>query len=143
MQKVYTVPLKNYFLKKPREKRAKGAINGLKKFLIKNTRREEILISKKLNEKIWENGIRNPPRKIKINVEFGEEKVYAKLFDETETFLESTSESKESKNKDKKDIESKKEDSTSKKDEDKEDKKEKKSKKSSKKKSKSDDKKKS
>ena len=68
VERIYNVPLRKAFQKAPRYKRAKRAINTLKRFLKKHMKSEDIKLGKHLNFKIWEHGIKNPPPHVKINV---------------------------------------------------------------------------
>ena len=74
-ERLYTVPLgrtRDY----PMYKRSKKAITLLKAFLMRHMKPEvmEFLrIDPELNDHIWQRGIRNPPRKVKIKVTKNEE----------------------------------------------------------------------
>ena len=64
------VPLRNAW-NITRYKRAPRAIQIIKDQVIRHlkvTPEEEIYIDPEVNEKIWERGIENPPRKIKLTV---------------------------------------------------------------------------
>ncbi len=69
-ERFYVVPLaKNGYMKAPRWKRAKKAMTVLRAFLTKHMKPEgPVYISQEVNERIWENGIRHPPRKIRVRV---------------------------------------------------------------------------
>jgi len=80
IERAYNVPLRREFLRAPRYKRAKTAINALKRFLQKHMKSEDVYIGKRLNEKIWERGIKNPPHHVNITVVKEDDgKVYAEL----------------------------------------------------------------
>ncbi|MBW3023185.1 60S ribosomal protein L31 [Candidatus Woesearchaeota archaeon] len=80
IERTYNVPLRREFLKVPRYKRAKTAINALKTFLIRHMKSEEVYIGKRLHEKIWERGIKNPPHHVKVDVVKEDDgKVFAEL----------------------------------------------------------------
>jgi len=80
IERTYNVPLRREFLKSPKYKRAKTAINALKRFLSRHMKSEQIFIGRKLNEKIWERGIKNPPHHVHITVVKEDDgKVYAEL----------------------------------------------------------------
>ena len=70
IERVYNVPLRREWLKQPKYKRAKKASTALKEFVARTMRvdLEDVKIGKHANEKIWENGIKNPPHHIKVNV---------------------------------------------------------------------------
>jgi large subunit ribosomal protein L31e len=81
IERIYNVPLRREWLKVPKYKRAKKAIFALKRFLSRHMKSENILIGKRLNEFIWQNGIKVPPHHVKINViKEDDGKVYAELF---------------------------------------------------------------
>jgi len=70
-------------LKFPRKKRADKLVNYLRKFVRRKMRLPDdvrIRIHPELNEQIWERGAENPPRKIKIRVEYDEEEKVATVF---------------------------------------------------------------
>lgn len=52
----------------PRTKRANRAIKEIREYVMRHMKVEEknVWMDKSLNEKIWENGIRNPPSKIAV-----------------------------------------------------------------------------
>ena len=66
-ERYYVVPLARKFQKVPRWKRSKKAMIVLREFLTRHMKPEgDVFISQELNERVWENGIKNPPRKIRI-----------------------------------------------------------------------------
>jgi len=81
-ERVYTIPLRKEWLKSPRAKRGKKAINTIKVFLSRHMHSDNIKISKKLNESVWKRGIKKPPAKIKVMVKESEGVVTASLPDE-------------------------------------------------------------
>jgi len=66
---IFTVPLWKAY-KTGRYRRAKKAIAVLKEEVLKRVKEDEekIVIDPKLNQKIWERGIRNPPRRLSIKL---------------------------------------------------------------------------
>ena len=68
IKRTYNIPLRSWFSKKPKYTRAKVAIRAVKDFLKKHMKSENINLGPKLNEKIWKNGIKNPPHHIKVEV---------------------------------------------------------------------------
>jgi large subunit ribosomal protein L31e len=76
-QKEYNIPLRKEFLKVPKYKRAKKAVTALKQFLQRHLKKEEVKIGSKLNEQIWEKGIKNPPHHVKVTAYVEEETIYA------------------------------------------------------------------
>ncbi|MBW2965160.1 50S ribosomal protein L31e [Candidatus Woesearchaeota archaeon] len=66
LERTYTIPLRKEWLKTPRYKRAKKAITAVREFVTKHMKSETVLIGPKLNLKVWEHGIKNPPCRIKV-----------------------------------------------------------------------------
>lgn len=66
-EKTYVIPLRNAY-KAPRTKRAKRAVNIVRNFLAKHLKTDEVILSENLNQRLWENGLQKPPRKVKVNV---------------------------------------------------------------------------
>lgn len=73
-ERIYTIPLKKVMIS-PRQRRAKRTINIIKEFAMKHMKSSEIKLSPELNEKIWERGIRSPPRRITVKMVKDEEGV--------------------------------------------------------------------
>lgn len=66
LERTYNIPLRKEFLKVPRYKRSKKAIAGLRKFLSRHMKSDNIKLGKHLNELIWQHGIRNPPHHVQV-----------------------------------------------------------------------------
>ena len=68
--RVYTVPLKKAWRRK-KSRRAEAAVRFLRKFIARHmkTEEEKVKIDTKVNEKIWERSMRNPPRRIRVKVD--------------------------------------------------------------------------
>jgi large subunit ribosomal protein L31e len=64
-ERMYTVPLSRTRYA-PYNKRSSRAIRLIRAFFIRHMKAERVIFTKDLNEAIWANGIRNPPRKIKV-----------------------------------------------------------------------------
>ena len=80
IERIYNVPLRQEYQKVPKYKRAKKAVSALRDFLKKHMKSDDVRIGIYLNEKIWENGIKNPPHHIRIQAVKDEEGiVYAEL----------------------------------------------------------------
>ncbi|MBW2968129.1 60S ribosomal protein L31 [Candidatus Woesearchaeota archaeon] len=62
----YTIPLRKEWQKTPPYKRAKKAVAAVRKFVQKHMKYESVLIGPKLNLKLWEHGIKNPPHHVKV-----------------------------------------------------------------------------
>ncbi|MBU0536538.1 MAG: 60S ribosomal protein L31 [Nanoarchaeota archaeon] len=68
IERTYIVPLRRELLKVPIYKRAKKAVAGLKAFLKRHMKSDDIRIGEQLNKELWKNGMKNPPQKVKITV---------------------------------------------------------------------------
>src|SRR3989338_7274824 len=68
IERIYNIPLRREWLKAPKYKRAKKAVNAVKKFLAKHMKDENVKLGKYLNLKLWEHGIKNPPHHIHVKV---------------------------------------------------------------------------
>ncbi len=67
IERVITVPLKATKMA-PRSRRAKRAVKEVREFIARHMKAEEdkVWIDTKLNEKLWERGIQNPPSRISV-----------------------------------------------------------------------------
>ena len=66
-ERIYTINLGKVLLS-PNNRRAKRAINMIKDFVMKHLHTEQIKIDTDLNLHIWKNGMKHPPRKIKVKI---------------------------------------------------------------------------
>jgi large subunit ribosomal protein L31e len=85
MERVYTIPLRREYLKVPRWKRAKKAMKAIREFTMRHMKVEDpdnVKISNKVNEVIWEGGGKRVPPKITVKMIKEEEVVYVLLPDE-------------------------------------------------------------
>jgi large subunit ribosomal protein L31e len=67
IERIITVPLKAT-KNAPRSRRAKRAVKEVREFIARHMKAEEdkIWIDTKVNEKLWERGIQNPPSRISV-----------------------------------------------------------------------------
>ena len=65
-ERIYTVPLAKGYMKAKNWKRTKKAVKVLREFVERHMKPEVLYISQEVNERIWEDGIKKPPRKIRI-----------------------------------------------------------------------------
>ncbi|MBT3408201.1 hypothetical protein HN415_05985 [Candidatus Woesearchaeota archaeon] len=80
IKRSYNIPLRREFLKVPKYRRANKSISAIKKFLIKHMKCPNISIGEKLNSKIWQHGIKNPPHHVLVDVlKTVDDKVYCEL----------------------------------------------------------------
>lgn len=68
IKRTYTVPLRRGFANTPRYRRANKAVTILKDFLKKHMKSDTLKLGPKLNELLWQHGMRNPPGKVKVDV---------------------------------------------------------------------------
>lgn len=66
LERIYTIPLRKQVQKSPGYKRAKKAMNTVKRFLAKHMKSDDIKIGQLINRELWKRGIKNPPCRIKI-----------------------------------------------------------------------------
>lgn len=71
LEREYIIPLRKRWQIVPRYKRTNKAVKTIKEFLVRHMKirdkdLDKIKIDKRLNELIWNRGIRNPPSKIKV-----------------------------------------------------------------------------
>lgn len=67
-ERIYVVPLAKDYKKAPNWNRTKRAIKTLRAFINRHMKPEALYVSQEVNERLWENGIKNPPRKIRVRV---------------------------------------------------------------------------
>ncbi|MFH1424635.1 MAG: hypothetical protein ABIG20_03030 [archaeon] len=60
---LYTIPLRNNAV---RGKKARYTISMLKAFAKKHTKADKVVITKEVNEKIWERGRKKPPYQLRV-----------------------------------------------------------------------------
>ena len=67
IERIITVPLKAT-KNAPRSRRAKRAVKEVREFIARHMKAEEdkVWIDTKVNEKLWERGIQNPPSRISV-----------------------------------------------------------------------------
>ncbi len=68
LERNYVVPLRQYWRMAPRYKRAKRAVNGLRRFVIRHMKVSEVKIGKELNDFILERGQRKPPARVQVTI---------------------------------------------------------------------------
>lgn len=66
LKREYVVPLRRKTKLAPKWRRSKKAVSVLKDFIEKHMKTDNVIICRELNEKIWENGIKNPPGKVSV-----------------------------------------------------------------------------
>lgn len=66
LKREYVVPLRKKSRFAPKWRRSKKAVSVLKEFIEKHMKTDNVLVCRELNEKLWENGIQNPPGKVSV-----------------------------------------------------------------------------
>ncbi|MCA9459517.1 MAG: 60S ribosomal protein L31 [Nanoarchaeota archaeon] len=66
LKREYVVPLRRKTKLAPKWRRSKKAVSVLNEFIKKHMKTDNVVICKELNEKIWGNGIKNPPGKVSV-----------------------------------------------------------------------------
>ncbi|MDA3856063.1 MAG: 50S ribosomal protein L31e [Candidatus Woesearchaeota archaeon] len=66
LKREYVVPLRRKTKFAPKWRRSKKAICVLQEFIQKHMKTDSVIICPELNEKVWENGIKNPPGKVSV-----------------------------------------------------------------------------
>lgn len=66
LKREYVVPLRRKTKYAPKWRRSKKAVCVLKEFIQKHMKTDSVIICPELNEKVWENGIKNPPGKVSV-----------------------------------------------------------------------------
>jgi len=67
LSRVYTINLSKVLLS-PENRRTKRAINMIKEFAMRHMKAEEIKINEELNRQMWQDGIRHPPRRVRVKM---------------------------------------------------------------------------
>jgi large subunit ribosomal protein L31e len=84
IEREYVIPLLKEISKSPKHKRANKAIKTIKQFLVRHMQirdrdLKKIKLDKYLNETIWSQGIKHPPKKIKVKAIKENEEVRVEL----------------------------------------------------------------
>jgi large subunit ribosomal protein L31e len=74
LTRVHMVPLRRAF-EAPRYLRTKVAIRIIREFTTRHMKAQEVKIDKEVNLVLWKRGIKNPPRRIKLEMERDEDGV--------------------------------------------------------------------
>jgi large subunit ribosomal protein L31e len=68
LERTYVIPLSRELLKVPYYRKAKKAGRVVRAFIEKHMKSTDVRIGRQLNMKLWENGIKNPPKHVKVTV---------------------------------------------------------------------------
>lgn len=118
-ERVYTINLGKVWLS-PNNQRAKRAINMIREFAEHHMKTGQIKIDQDLSHAVWEQGIRSPPRKIRVRMSKTDDGyvMVSPYLDEEKQKTQSKDEKKEAKKEEKK-VEKKVEEKPAKKEEEK------------------------
>lgn len=78
-ERIITLRLRKAIEAGPNYKKAKRAISYIKSYLKRHFHTENIKLDRSINERIWKNGAKNPPVKIRIVCKKTNDKVEAKV----------------------------------------------------------------
>lgn len=67
-EKIITLNLRKILVEYPKWKRSSGYIRILRRIIEKRMKTNKIKIDKKLNEKIWRRGAKNPSFKVRVKI---------------------------------------------------------------------------
>ncbi len=81
-EKVYTIPLRRDYAKKPLWRRSNRALSFIRSFISKHTKNDNVKIATSVNEKVWERGRNFPPKNIKVKALEDKGSIKVELFDE-------------------------------------------------------------
>ena len=73
MKRTYTIPLRRECRETERYNKTKRAVSGIRKFLQKHMKTDDVKIGTTLNLQMWTRGGRNPPHKITVVTEKNDE----------------------------------------------------------------------
>jgi ribosomal protein L31E len=90
LERTYIIPLSRELLKVPYYKKAKKAVNTVRAFLGKHMKASEVKLGRHLNMHLWQHGIKNPPKHVKVSASKDDKEVVkAELFGAVEKPKES------------------------------------------------------
>lgn len=78
-EKIYDIPLRKFYTESSRRKKAPHAVKGVRDFIAKKMRSENVFLSPGVNELLWSRGVSHPPAKIRVKVKKEGDKVIADL----------------------------------------------------------------
>tara|TARA_B100000315_G_C14296040_1_gene459586 strand:+ start:53 stop:598 length:546 start_codon:yes stop_codon:yes gene_type:complete len=69
LERVYNVPLRKEFQKVASWRKTEKAVSALRKFISKHMKSDNVILGNYVNQKLWQNGIKNPPHHVKVNAQ--------------------------------------------------------------------------
>ena len=67
-EKLFTIPLRREWLRVPRWRRSKRAVDAVRAFTLRHAKVSEVKIGRWLNLEIWGKGAKNPPGKVSVKI---------------------------------------------------------------------------
>ncbi len=67
-EKIVTINVRKFLKKIPKWRRTSSVMKIIKTQLQKQTKSKKLIMDKKINQKVWANGIENPLTKIRVKV---------------------------------------------------------------------------
>jgi ribosomal protein L31E len=81
-ERVYVIPLREEARKSPRNMKANRSMNGIRRFVSRHAKVQDVKVSEKINQAIWSSGRQKTPGKIKVRVRVDDGVAYVKAMDE-------------------------------------------------------------
>ncbi len=101
-KRIYTIPLRDAW-KASLKKRSKKAMSIIREFAEKHMKTDSVKIGPQLNHHVWQRGIKNPPRKVKVQMvphkEDKKETVWVEMSTSDMSFLKKADDKKTQKEK--------------------------------------------
>ena len=66
-ERVFTIPLRKEFSKAPKWKRTNKTIKTVREYLFRHMKTMDVKLGKELNEFLWSDGAKNPPKKVTVH----------------------------------------------------------------------------
>lgn len=67
-EKLFTIPLRREWLRVPRWRRTKRAVDAVRAFALRFAKAKEVRIGKWLNLELWAKGAKNPPSRVSVKI---------------------------------------------------------------------------
>ncbi|MFH0869346.1 MAG: 50S ribosomal protein L31e [archaeon] len=67
-EKLFTIPLRREFVRVPKWRRTKRAVDAVRAFVIRYAKAKEVRIGRWLNLELWGKGAKNPPSKVYVKI---------------------------------------------------------------------------
>ena len=67
-EKLFTIPLRREFIRVPKWRRSKRAVDAVRKFVLRYAKAKEVKIGRWLNLELWVKGAKNPPARVYVKI---------------------------------------------------------------------------